>query len=583
MRKGFLAVSALALSLGPALAAKIAVYPYDGANVLAGQRFDLRIEASELQGSVGAYTVTLDGNPVQGLVQSSAGAGQAEWTLRQTFIRSGEHTLAVSVTDGSGETKRLVKWVARQNARLPRAPKNVIVFVGDGMGWNVLNGARIIAKGYTENGVPRGLLEMQTDPSGSATVTTSSLDSYIVDSANSASSIATGQKIEVNALSVYPDNTKDTLDNPRVETLPEMMKRVRGASLGVVTNTFGTDATPAAWNTHTRRRGDYAAIADQYFKSPTPLDLMLFGGSEDFIPQSAQGSRRKDGTDWIAESQKLGYAFVSNRAELLKQNAPAKLFGLFNTDNFPSYLDRAVWKRPEMLGSFTDMPYLWEMTQKAVESLSKNDKGFFLMVESGMVDKYLHPLDWTRAMFDVLEMDRAVAWAKGWAKTNGDTLIVVTADHAHPLSVFAAYDNSKGPGNRDAVGVYERAGFPTYGDRLDANGIPLPTTARTLAVGFGATPDYCETFGSREVFQPPTVSDGQGGYKPNPQVCSEPGAYVRVGNLPKDTNQGVHSADPVPLYAFGPGGENFRDTLDQTEIFFLIARALGLNPYLEKP
>lgn len=583
MRKGFLAVSALALSLGPALAAKIAVYPYDGANVLAGQRFDLRIEASELQGSVGAYTVTLDGNPVQGLVQSSAGAGQAEWTLRQTFIRSGEHTLAVSVTDGSGETKRLVKWVARQNARLPRAPKNVIVFVGDGMGWNVLNGARIIAKGYTENGVPRGLLEMQTDPSGSATVTTSSLDSYIVDSANSASSIATGQKIEVNALSVYPDNTKDTLDNPRVETLPEMMKRVRGASLGVVTNTFGTDATPAAWNAHTRRRGDYAAIADQYFKSPTPLDLMLFGGSEDFIPQSAQGSRRKDGTDWIAESQKLGYAFVSNRAELLKQNAPAKLFGLFNTDNFPSYLDRAVWKRPEMLGSFTDMPYLWEMTQKAVESLSKNDKGFFLMVESGMVDKYLHPLDWTRAMFDVLEMDRAVAWAKGWAKTNGDTLIVVTADHAHPLSVFAAYDNSKGPGNRDAVGVYERAGFPTYGDRLDANGIPLPTTARTLAVGFGATPDYCETFGSREVFQPPTVSDGQGGYKPNPQVCSEPGAYVRVGNLPKDTNQGVHSADPVPLYAFGPGGENFRDTLDQTEIFFLIARALGLNPYLEKP
>lgn len=581
MKKGLGIIMPMLFILGSAWSANIKVYPYDEANVLAGQRFDLRIEASGLQGNLEASAVLLDGQPLQGLTQTSQGAGQSEWTLRGTFIRAGSHTLTVSVTDGIGQTKRTVNWVARQNARLPRAPKNVIVFIGDGMGWNVLNGARIIAKGYSENGVPKGLLEMQTDPSGSATVTTSSLDSYIVDSANSASSIATGQKIEVNALGVYPDNTKDTLDNPRIETIAEMMKRVRGASIGVVTNTFGTDATPAAWSAHTRRRGDYAAIADQYFKSPTPLDVMLFGGSEDFIPQSAQGSRRKDNTDWIAQSQQLGYSFVSSRTELLKQNNPAKLFGLFNTDNFPSYLDRAVWRRPEVLGNFSDMPYLWEMTQKAVESLSKNDKGFFLMVESGMIDKYLHPLDWVRGMFDVLEMDRAVSWAKEWAKTRGDTLIIVTADHAHPLSVFAGYDNSKGPGNREAVGVYEKAGFPTYGDQLDPNGIPLPSTARTLAVGFGATPDYCETFGSREVFQPPTVSDGQGGYKANPQICSEPGAYLRVGNLPKDTSQGVHSADPVPLYAFGPGGENFRNTLDQTDIFFLMAQALGLNPYLE--
>ncbi|MER3556330.1 MAG: alkaline phosphatase, partial [Meiothermus sp.] len=156
MRKGFLAVCTLALSLSSALAAKIAVYPYDGANVLAGQRFDLRVEASELQGNVSAYTITLDGQPVQSLVQSSAGAGQAEWTLRQTFLRSGEHTLTVSVTDGAGKTERNVKWTARANPRVLRAPKNIILFVGDGMGWNTLNAARIIAKGFNpENGVPR--------------------------------------------------------------------------------------------------------------------------------------------------------------------------------------------------------------------------------------------------------------------------------------------------------------------------------------------------------------------------------------------------------------------------------------------
>jgi len=580
MRKGFLVVSALALSLSSALAAKIAVYPYDGANVLAGQRFDLRVEASELQGSVSAYTVTLDGNPVQNLVQSSAGAGQAEWTLRNTFIRAGEHTLAVSVTDGAGKTDRQVKWVARQNARLPRAPKNVILFIGDGMGWNTLNAARIIAKGYNpETGVSNGNLEMESDFGGSATVTTSSLDSFLVDSANSASSIATGQKVQVNALNVFPDNTKDTLDNPRVETVAEMMKRVRGASIGVVTNTFGTDATPAAWNAHTRRRGDYSAIADQYFKSQTPLDVMLFGGSEDFIPKGAQGSRRKDTTDWITDSQKLGYKFVSSRTELMAAAKPDKLFGLFNTDNFPSYLDRAVWKSPEMLGSFTDMPYLWEMTQKAVESLEKNDKGFFLMVESGMIDKYEHPLDWTRAVWDILELNKAVQWAKDYAAQNGDTLVIMTADHAHSLSAYAGYDFSKQ--GREGVLVYEQGKFPTYGDRKDANGFPLPDTARGLAVGFAGTPDYCETYRSRPVFKAPTVPDGKGGYVPNPDICKEPGAVQRVGNLSTAEGQGVHSADPVPLFAFGAGSQVFGGILDQTEIFFRMAQALGLNPYLE--
>ena len=112
------------------------------------------------------------------------------------------------------------------------------------------------------------------------------------------------------------------------------------------------------------------------------------------------------------------------------------------------------------------------------------------------------------------------------------------------------------------------AGFPTYGDKLDVNGIPLATPTRGLAVGFAGVPDYCETFTARSVFKDPTVSDGNGGYAPNPAVCSEPGAYFRTGNLPRNTNQGVHSADPVPLFAFGAGAENFTGLMDQTDIFF---------------
>ncbi|GEM86564.1 alkaline phosphatase [Meiothermus granaticius] len=585
MKRGLLALSTLSLALGSAWAAKIAIYPYDGASVLAGQRFDLRVEASELQGSPSTYRITLDGQPLSGFQQTSQGPGQAEWTLRDTFIRVGEHTLEVSVTDGTGESKRSAKWVARANPRLPRAPKNIILFIGDGMGWNTLNAARIIAKGFNpQNGMPSGNLEIETGYGGMATVTNSSFDSFIVDSANSASSIMTGQKVQVNALNVYPSNLKDTLAYPRIETLAEMMKRVRGASIGVVTTTFGTDATPAMVNAHTRRRSDYQGIADQYFGRGgfgIPLDVMLFGGSRDFIPQSNPGSRRKDNTDWIAESQKLGYTFVSNRTELMAAQPSDKLFGLFNLDNFPSYLDRAVWKRPEMLGSFTDMPYLWEMTQKAVETLSKNDKGFFLMVEAGMVDKYEHPLDWQRGLWDVLELDRTVQWAKNYAAQNPDTLVIVTADHAHSISVFGGYDYSKQ--GRQGVGVYQDAKFPTYGDRRDTNGFPLPETARGIAVGFGATPDYCETYRGREVYKDPTISDGKGGYVANPEVCKEPGAFLRVGNLDPASAQGVHTADPMPLFAFGTGSQLFNGLIDQTEIFFRMAQALGLNPYLEKP
>lgn len=566
-----------------ALAARIAVYPYDGAVLLAGQRFDLRVEAQDLKGSLKDYRILLDGMPLQGLEATSQGPGMAEWTLRETSLRMGTHTLEVRLTDEAGETAKTVRWEARAYPHLPRGAKNIILFIGDGMGWNTLNAARIIAKGFNpENGMPRGYLEMETGFGGMAVVTTSSFDSFIVDSANSASSIMTGQKVLVNALNVYPANLKDSLAFPRIETLAEMLKRVRGASLGVVTTTFGTDATPAMLNAHTRRRSDYQAIADMYFGKGgfgIPLDVMLFGGSRDFIPKSAPGSRRKDDTDWIAEAQKRGYTFVSTRTELLAAKPQGKLFGLFHYDNFPSYLDRAVWKRPEVLGNFTDLPYLWEMTQKAVETLSQNPNGFFLMVEGGMVDKYEHPLDWHRALWDVLELDKAVAWAKEYAATHPDTLVLVTADHAHSLSVYGGYDYSKQ--GREGVGVSQNAGFPTYGDRLDANGLPLPETSRGIAVGFAATPDYCETYRWREVYKDPTVSDGKGGYVANPEVCKEPGAFPRTGNLPTSDPQGVHTADPIPLFAFGAGAQLFNGRMDQTEIFLKMAQALGLNPYLE--
>ncbi len=564
-----LALSGLALS-GLASAADVKIYPYNGARLLAGQRFDLRVEVSGITAGQEA-AVTLDGKAVDGLVKTNSAADSVEYTLRNVSLPTGTHTLAVTGA-GTGQATMIA------DAPTPTAQaKKIILFIGDGMGWNTVRAAELIARGYNPaNGMSNGRLEMETGLSSMATVTTSSYDSFLTDSANTASSIATGQKVLVNALSVYPDNTKDTLDNPRVETIAEILRRTKGAGVGLVSTAFGTDATPAAFAAHTRARSDYAAIADQYFKGSAKPDVLMFGGSNDFIPQTSPGSRRKDAVNWIDDSQKLGFTFVSTRDELMKANA-TKLFGLFNLSNFNAYLDRVQFKDPKVIGSFTDQPYLWDMTQKAIETLDKNPNGYFLMVEAGMIDKFEHPLDWQRGVWDTLELDKTVALAKKYQETHPDVLVLVTADHAHSISTFAGYDNTKGPGSRDAVLTYQDAKFTTYLDKMDPNGIPMVTPTRGLAVGFAGVPDYCETFTARSVYKDPTISDGGTGYAPNPDICTEAGAYFRTGNLPRNTNQGVHSADPLPLFAFGPGAQNFSGVMDQTDIFFMIAKAMGVD------
>lgn len=573
-----LLLTAALLMTGAASAADLKVYPYDGSRLLAGQQFDLRIEAENVKDFKSA-TIRLDGKLIEGLVQTNTKETSTEWTLRGQSITPGAHTVSVVFSDAGGVQTKVARWTADAPAPTAKA-KKVILFIGDGMSWNVMNAAKMVAFPYNPaNGMPTGKLAMESDLSSMASVTTSSYDSALADSANTASSISTGQKILVNALNVYPDNTDNTLDNPRIEPITGILRRTTGASIGLVSDAFGTDATPAAFSAHTRRRGDYQAIADQYFQGEVKPEVLLIGGSRDFIPSTAAGSRRKDNIDWIADSQKLGYNFVSTRTELMAANSN-KLFGLFNIDNVPSYLDRAQYKGENTLKDFKDMPYLWDSTQKAVETLEKNPDGFFLMVEAGMIDKFEHPLDWQRAVWNVLELDKAVAYAKDYAKKNPDTLVLVTADHAHSLTVYGGYDASKGPGQRNAVGIYDAAGFPTYGDKRDANGFPLPETARTYAIGFGATPDYCETYLGRAEFLDPTVSNGktgaEAGFVPNPKICAE-GAVQRVGNLPNSANQGVHTADPLPLFAFGAGAENFMGVMDQTEIFFGIAKAMGLD------
>src|SRR5262249_17855591 len=158
------------------------------------------------------------------------------------------------------------------------------------------------------------------------------------------------------------------------------------------------------------------------------------------LPQSTAGSRRKDNRDLFKEFEAKGYQVVTTRAELHAAGSPDKLLGLFHLGNMNVYLDKPVFKKTEVLKQFTDQPMLWEMSEKALGLLEKNANGFFLMVEGGLIDKQAHPLDWQRAIWDTIELDKAVGVAKKWALAHGDnTLIIVVADHAHSLSITGTY------------------------------------------------------------------------------------------------------------------------------------------------
>ncbi len=199
-------------------------------------------------------------------------------------------------------------------------------------------------------------------------------------------------------------------------------------AIGIVTNTEVEDATPAAMVAHTRRRAAYDEIVEQFFAAKP--DVLMGGGSANFLPKSAAGSKRKDETDYIAKFRDAGYQVATTASELgasAAKQETSKLLGLFATGNMDGVLDRKFLKGGGVK-KFPEQPDLTEQVQAALNILSKNQNGFFLMVESGMIDKYAHLLDMERAVYDTIMLDNAVRQTREWARARGDdTLILVAA------------------------------------------------------------------------------------------------------------------------------------------------------------
>lgn len=573
-----LVLAAIATLLSTTAVNAQTIYPLNRAEILAGSKFDLKVEfpGAPKQADVkvtidGKDAATVTGGKVT-FVEKEDGQDYSAYYLRDVSLTKAG---VVKVEAAAGADAKSVTWEVFDTPK-GRVAKNVIFFLGDGFSIPHRTAARIMSKGLVE-GKFGGELAVDDMPY-MALVSTPGTDSIVTDSANGMSAYMTGHKSCVNALGVYCARNKGTLDHPKVETMGDILRRKTKMAIGVVTNSEIEDATPAGVVAHTRKRSDYNDIVKMFYD--VKPDVIMGGGSPNFLPKSTPGSKRTDDTDYIKLFQEAGYSFVSTKTEMNKAVAEgkSKILGLYNTGNIDGALDLKYLKKGSV-SKFPDQPDVAEETRAAIDVLSKNPDGFFLMVESARIDKYSHSLDPERALFDTIMFDNAVKAAKDFAAKNNDTLIIVTADHAHPVSIIGTYnDDRPGTTPREKLGTYAEAAVPNYG-KPDAEGYPTNIdVSKRIAFNFGSFPDHC--FNAKPYlegeFVPAVAGTVKGTYVENPKNCDRPGAVHITGNLPADANSGVHSGDDVLLTAMGPGAEAFHGRIDNTRAFRVMAEALGL-------
>lgn len=439
---------------------------------------------------------------------------------------------------------------------------------------------------------------------------THSLDSFITDSANSATALYTGHKSTVNALNVYADSSKSPFDDPKFETIAEIFHRLYKGAVGIVSTAFIADATPAALTAHTRDRDQYGAVIDSFLNGITNYtwtnwtgpDVLFGGGAEQFFNSTKGGVTYMD-KDYYKEFSNKGYNVVLDNSSLAKASNSSKTLGIFSVSNMAKWLDRNVYKSNLLnqknspdgnKGDATDQPGLKEMTLKAIDILHNRsgDKGWFIMSEAASIDKMMHVLDYDRALGELLELDDTVkaTIAKLTALgTLDDTLILVTADHGHGFDVMGSVDTkylqsqSDDRKKRDAVGTYQNSGLSQYttGNLTYSEGVHFPQTWEpryTLYEGVTANPDRREDYALHKMGPrvPATNSTPAGNdYQVNPK--DSVGGITVNGTLPVSNSQGVHSLTDVPVFAKGPCQELFGGVYNNIDIFFHMAECLGLN------
>lgn len=409
--------------------------------------------------------------------------------------------------------------------------KNVIFLIGDGMGQSYTSAYRY----------------MKDEPS-TPVMEKTEFDKYLVgtqmtypedesqnvtDSASAATAMSAGVKTYNAAIAVDNDQTE-------VKTVLEQAKEL-GKSTGLVATSEITHATPAAFGAHDISRKNMDAIADDYFdemiNGQHKIDVLLGGGLTNFV---------RENRDLTKEFQDAGFGYVTNREGLLNDKHD-QLLGLFADGG----LDKAIDRKPET-------PSLEEMTNAAIERLSKNKEGFLLMVEGSQIDWAGHDNDVVAAMSEMADFEKAFKAAIDFAKKDGNTLVVATADHS--TGGFSVGAN--GEYNFDVTPIKAATRTPDFmAAEIAAGADPEETLKKYVSLDF-----------KEEELK--SVKDAAAAAK---DVTEIDNAIEKIFDTRSFTGwtTGGHTGEDVPVYAYGPGSELFAGLIDNTQNAEIIFDLLG--------
>ncbi|MDB6060042.1 MAG: alkaline phosphatase [Verrucomicrobiaceae bacterium] len=478
--------------------------------------------------------------------------------------------------------EQAVRKAKRERPNL-RPAKNVILFVGDGMGISTVTAARILQGQLQGRDGEFNRLSFEQFTTLAHSVTASA-NQQTSDSAPTATAMVSGIKTNDGAISVDQSINRNepsaqVTAAKSVRTILEQAEQ-RGLATGIVTTARVTHATPVVNYAHIGNR-DWEAdsnvpagatvkdIARQLIEFPygDGIDVVLGGGRSYFTPNTAkdpeyptQVGRRNDGrdltTEWTKRFPQAAYVWNKGAFDSINPNKTKHLLGLFERSHMRYEADRADDTAGE--------PSLAEMTEKAIKILSNNRKGFYLMVEGGRIDHAHHAGNAYRALTDAIALSDAVALAKKLTDDK-DTLIIVTADHSHVFTI-AGYPSRGNPilGKVAVDGVEQK----------DALGLPYTTLSYANGVGWTGGLQRKEYNPANEA----TVPANYAGTALRPDLTlvdtAQPN-YMQEATVPMAAE--THAGEDVGIYADGPHAFLFHGTQEQNVIYHVMAEALGFN------
>jgi len=427
-----------------------------------------------------------------------------------------------------------------KNAAAP--PKNIMIFIGDGMGVSTVTAGRIFIG--QEKGMTGEEYELSFDKFPQlALIKTYNTNAQVPDSAGTATAILSGYKTNIGAINVRPnDDVKKMVFSScvRKNSPPNILTRAKksGRSVGVISTARITHATPAAVYGHSVSRNwetkedidskaakfGCKSLSDQLLKN-TP-DITLGGGAQKFTEKQLADWQEKDGHIYAADAE-------SFRAAPKDQT----LLGLFTPSHMSYEADRD--SRAE--------PSLAEMTTVAMDALSARGAGYVMMVEAGRIDHAHHATNAYRALKDLQAFDEAIAAAV--EKTGDDTLILVTADHSH---------------------VFTMAGYPKRGNPI----LGLVRTPDPRGEGAGVDPSLAadgKPYTTLGYHNGPNVREAGSDALTDNMVQARDFRQQTAVNLSSET----HAGEDVALYAYGPGAGRFSGVMEQDEIGQILADLIG--------